>query len=79
MTEEGPEVITTHLVGGPAHGEKLTISTAFTTVQVVKGNMRLEYWQQRFLSRGEIYALFVWPGLSPEEVEKLAWKEICGS
>lgn len=75
----GPEIIHTRLVGGPAHGQRISISTAFATVCVLGAGARHMYERQRFLVGPCTYELWVWPGLTHGERLELAAKELgCG-
>ena len=75
---EGPEFVTTRLLGGPHHGRKIQLSTAWATIQSPdERSFSCEpYDQHRVHWRGETYHLWFWAGLTAEQRNMLAGQEI---
>lgn len=62
-------VVHDKLIGGPAHGQSITVPLQFKTVQVMIGfQTRAEYWQRTFLFGGREHRAWCWPSLPEDEL-----------
>ncbi len=80
MTDDNPMIIHTRLLGGPAHGHHLRISTYFRTVfYPMPDGTKVEYVQRRFSVRNTVdQVIFCWSGLTEREIEAQAAEVVCG-